>query len=55
MNFKKIAKLEKLKLITTEKNYTRLPKRLKKNINFTKIELKIFNEKAFISHILKSL
>ena len=55
MNFKKIAKLEKLKLITTEKNYIRLPKKLKKNINFTKIELKIFNEKAFISHILKSL
>ncbi len=50
LNLKEEARINKLKIITTEKDYIRIPKMLRKNINFAKIELKIFNEK-----ILKEL
>ena len=42
---KKIAKKEKLNIITTEKDYYRLTKNQKKGIKFLKIKLKIKNLK----------
>ena len=44
---KNIAKNKKLEIITTEKDYLRLSKKNKKNINFLKIVLKIKNKKSF--------
>ena len=38
---KEIAKLKKLKILTTEKDFYRIPIKLRKNINFIKINLKI--------------
>ena len=37
---KNIAKLKKLKILTTEKDFYRIPTKLRKNINFLKIDLK---------------
>ena len=54
-NIKKIAKNNKLKIITTEKDYNRLSKKQKTNIQFLKIELKIEKEKQFKNLILKKL
>ena len=54
-NIKKIAKNNKLKIITTEKDYNRLSKKQKKNIQFLKIELKIEKEKEFKNILLKKL
>ena len=54
-NVKKIAKNNKLKIITTEKDYNRLSKKQKTNIQFLKIELKIEKEKQFKNLILKKL
>ncbi len=42
-NIKKLAKKDKLNIITTEKDYFRLNKRQKKGIKFLKIKLKINN------------
>ena len=50
-----IAKSNKLKIITTEKDYNRLTKIQKKNIQFLKIELKIEKEKEFRNFLLKKL
>ena len=44
---KNIAKNKKLEIITTEKDYLRLSKKNKTNINFLKIILKIKNNKKF--------
>ncbi len=38
---KKIAKIKKLKILTTEKDFNRIPQKLRKNINYLKINLKI--------------
>ena len=38
---KKIAYKKNLKILTTEKDFCRIPSRYRKNINFLKIELKI--------------
>ncbi len=54
-NIKNIAKINKLKIITTEKDYNRLSNIQKKNIQFLKIELKIENEKAFKNLLLNKL
>ena len=40
-DIKKIAKEKNLKILTTEKDFNRIPNKLKKNINFIKINLKI--------------
>ncbi len=40
-NIKRIAKHKKLKILTTEKDFHRIPKKLRKNINYLKIRLKI--------------
>ena len=52
-NIKNIAKSNKLKIITTEKDYNRLSNYTKKNIQFLKIELKIEKEKKFRNFLLK--
>ena len=51
---KRVAKENKLEIITTEKDYQRLSKKNKKNVKYLKIELKIQNEKQF-SHFLKKI
>ena len=52
---KDIAKLKKLKILTTEKDFYRIPNKLRKNINFLKINLKIKKLKEFEKFILKYL
>ena len=54
-NFKNIAKLKKLDIITTEKDYLRLNNKDKKNIKFLKVELKVQNEHDLIEFLNKSL
>ena len=52
---KKIAKLKKLKILTTEKDFYRIPFKLRKNINFLKINLKIKKLKEFEKFIFRYL
>ena len=54
-NIKNIAKINKLEIITTEKDYSRLSNIQKKNIQFLKIGLKIEKEKEFKNFLLKKL
>ena len=54
-NMKNIAKINNLKIITTEKDYNRLSNIQKKNIQFLKIELKIEKEKEFKNFLLNKL
>tara|TARA_B100000989_G_scaffold299015_1_gene291954 strand:- start:4915 stop:5838 length:924 start_codon:yes stop_codon:yes gene_type:complete len=55
MEIKKIARSNKLKIITSEKDYCRLLKSQKKNIQCLKIELKIEKENEFKNFLLKNL
>ena len=48
---KQEAKQIGAKIITTEKDYVKIPRKEKSNINFLKVELKIENEKQFISFL----
>ena len=48
---KQEAKQIGAKIITTEKDYVKIPRREKSNINFLKVELKIENEKQFVSFL----
>lgn len=50
-DIKKLAKKLNAKIITTEKDYVKLSKKDKKNINFIKIDLKIKNEKNLLDFI----
>jgi len=52
---KQTAKKENLKILTTEKDFCRIPKNLRKNINYLKINLKIKKFKEFSSFVNKSL
>ena len=54
-NIKNIAKKNKLKIITTEKDYNRLSNLQKKNIQFLKIELNIEKEKEFKNFLINKL
>ncbi len=54
-NIKKKAKEKNLKILTTEKDFNRIPNNLKKNINFLKINLKIKKIKEFNKFITKYL
>ena len=54
-DIKKIAKEKNLKILTTEKDFNRIPNKLKKNINFIKINLKIKKFKEFKKFIFKYL
>jgi tetraacyldisaccharide 4'-kinase len=48
-----IAKNEKLKIITTEKDFMKIPEQFKKNIDFLAIELVIQDEKKLIELLTK--
>jgi len=52
---KKLAKIKNLKILTTEKDYNRLPKKFRKNINYLKVNLKIQKLKKFNKFIIKCL
>ena len=52
---KKIAKNKNLKLLTTEKDFYRIPTKLRKNIDYLKINLKINKQKEFNKFIIKYL
>ena len=54
-SIKNIAKSNKLKIITTEKDYNRLSNIQKKNIQFLKVELKIEKEKKLKNFLLSKL
>ena len=52
---RKIAKNQNLKILTTEKDFLRIPKNLRKNIDYLKINLKVKQFKKFSNFIEKSL
>ena len=52
---KELAKVNGCKLITTEKDYFRIKKAFRKNINFLKIELSIDQEKKFYKYLKERL
>ena len=52
---KELAKTNSCELITTEKDYFRIKKTFRKNINFLKIELSIDQEKKFYKFIKEKL
>ena len=52
---KELAKLNKCGLLTTEKDYLRIKKSLRKNINFLKVELSIDREKKFYKYLNERL
>ena len=52
---KDIAKSKKLKILTTEKDFYRIPIKLRKNVNFLKINLKIKKLKQFEKFIFEYL
>ena len=54
-NIRKIAKSKNLKILTTEKDYYRIPKKFRKNIQFLKMKFKVKNSKKFDSFIKKYL
>ena len=54
-NINKIAKSNKLKILTSEKDYNRLSKSQRKNIQYLKIELKIENEIQFKNFLIKRI
>ena len=55
LDIKKLAKKKNLNIITTEKDYLRLNKKKRKNINFLKIDLKVKNIKNFSKFLLERL
>ena len=52
---KNLAKLQKCELLTTEKDYLRIKKSYRKNINFLKVELSIEHEKKFLKYLSERL
>ena len=52
---KELAKLKNCELLTTEKDYFRIKRSLRKNINFLKVELSIDNEKQFYKYLNQKL
>ena len=52
---RELAKINGCKLITTEKDFFRIKKAFRKNINFLKIELSIDQEKKFYKYIKERL
>ena len=55
LKLKELAKINGCKLITTEKDYFRIKKAFRKNINFLKIELSIDQEKKFYKYLKERL
>ncbi len=54
-NIKKIAKEKNLNIVTNEKDYNRLSKSDRKNIQYLSIELRVEKEKEFKEFLLKNL
>ena len=52
---KQLAKQKGCKLLTTEKDYLRINKSYRKNINFLKVELSIEHEKKFYKYLNEKL
>tara|TARA_B100000941_G_C28462298_1_gene531431 strand:- start:33 stop:971 length:939 start_codon:yes stop_codon:yes gene_type:complete len=52
---KSLARLKNCKLLTTEKDYFRIKKSLRKNINFLKVELSVNQEKQFFKYLNERL
>ena len=52
---KELAKLKNCELLTTEKDYLRIKKSFRKNINFLKVELSIDQEKKFYKYLKERL
>ena len=52
---KSLAKLKNCELLTTEKDYFRIKKSFRKNINFLKVELSINQEKKFYKYLNERL
>ena len=52
---KKLANEKNLKILTTEKDFYRIPIELRKNISFLKIEIRINNLKKFNRFLSKYL
>ena len=48
---KNLAKKNNCELLTTEKDYFRMKKTLRKNINFLKVELSVDQEKQFYKYL----
>ena len=55
LKLKELAKLKNCELLTTEKDYFRIKRSLRKNINFLKVELSIDNEKQFYKYLNQKL
>ena len=55
LHIKDISKRKNLGIITTEKDYMRIPNKLKKNIDVALVEIKIANEKSFVKFALNHL
>ena len=52
---KKIAKDNNLKILTTEKDFYRIPTKQRGNINYLKVNLKINKQKEFENFLIKNL
>ena len=52
-NLLKVAKNKNLKIVTTEKDYVKIPKNLRENINFIKIDLEILEQKQ-LTELIKT-
>ena len=52
---KKIAKDNNLKILTTEKDFYRIPTKQRKNIDYLKVNLKINKQKEFKKFLIKNL
>ena len=52
---KELAKIKNCELLTTEKDYFRIKKSFRKNINFLKVELSIDQEKQFYKYLNERL
>ena len=52
---KQLAKQKGCELLTTEKDYFRIKKSYRKNINFLKVELSIEHEKKFLKYLIERL
>ena len=52
---KSLAKAKNCELLTTEKDYLRIKKSFRKNINFLKVELSIDKEKQFYRYLIERL
>ena len=51
LKLKELAKIKNCELLTTEKDYLRIKKSLRKNVSFLKVELSIDNEKQFYKYL----